>query len=200
MFHGNVVNQLLNQHGFANACAAEQTDFTALGIGLQQINDLDAGFQNLNCGALLGECRGIAINALALGILGNGLAAVDGLTQHVKHSAQGLLTHRNLDGFSGGKYLHAAIQSITAGKHDAPNRIVAHMLGNLHNMLLALQLDAQRFPDSGQMSGGKLHVYHRTGDLYNGTCFHLYHTSFLRWARCALAPADTSVISWVMAA
>ena len=52
----------------------------------------------------------------------------------------------------------------------------------------------------GEQTLGKLHVYHRTGDLYNGTCFHLYHTSFLRWARCALAPADTSVISWVMAA
>ena len=91
------MDQLLNQYGLAHACAAEQTDFTALGIGLQQVDDLDTGLQNLNGRTLFGEVRGIAIDALTLGVLGDGFAAVDGLAQNVEHSAQGLLAHGNLN-------------------------------------------------------------------------------------------------------
>ena len=172
VLHGNVVNELLNQNGFANAGTAEQADLTALGIGLQQVNDLDAGLQYFNGGTLLGKGRGIPVNALVLGICGDGVTAVNGLAQYVKHTAKGLLPYGDLNGLAGGKYLHAPIQPLTAGEHDATNCIVAHMLGNLHNMLLALQLNAQRFADPGQMTRGKLYVYHRAGDLYNGTCFH----------------------------
>ena len=46
VFLGNVVDQLLHQHGFANAGAAEQTDLAAAGIRAKQVDDLDAGFQN----------------------------------------------------------------------------------------------------------------------------------------------------------
>ena len=41
----DVVDQLLDQNGLANAGTAEQTDLTALGVGANQVDDLDAGFQ-----------------------------------------------------------------------------------------------------------------------------------------------------------
>ena len=50
---GDVVNQLLNQHGLAHAGATEQANLTALGVGTDQIDDLDAGFQNLGGRLLL---------------------------------------------------------------------------------------------------------------------------------------------------
>ena len=50
---GNVVDQLHDQHRLAHAGAAEQADLAALGIGGDQVDDLDAGFQDLGGGLLL---------------------------------------------------------------------------------------------------------------------------------------------------
>ena len=43
----DVVDQLLNQNGLTDTCTAEQTDLTALCVGADQVDNLDAGFQNL---------------------------------------------------------------------------------------------------------------------------------------------------------
>ena len=52
---GDVVDQLHDQHGLADAGAAEQADLAALGIRRQQIDDLDAGHQNFGLGGLFDE-------------------------------------------------------------------------------------------------------------------------------------------------
>ena len=57
---GDVVDQLLDQHGLADAGAAEQADLAALGVGREQIDDLDAGDENFGFGRLVGiERRGL---------------------------------------------------------------------------------------------------------------------------------------------
>ena len=42
----DVVDQLHDQNGFTDTGPPEQTNFTTLGIGGQQIDNLDAGHQN----------------------------------------------------------------------------------------------------------------------------------------------------------
>ena len=54
---GDVVDQFLNQHGLADAGAAEQADLAALGVRRQQIDDLDAGDENFSFGRLVGIAR-----------------------------------------------------------------------------------------------------------------------------------------------
>ena len=44
---GEVVDQLLDQHRLADAGAAEQADLAALGVGREQVDDLDAGLEHL---------------------------------------------------------------------------------------------------------------------------------------------------------
>ena len=44
---GDVVDQFHDGHGLADAGAAEQADLAALGVGRQQVDDLDAGDQDL---------------------------------------------------------------------------------------------------------------------------------------------------------
>jgi peptide chain release factor 1 len=44
---GDVVDQLLHGHGLADAGAAEQADLAALGVGAEQVDDLDAGDEDL---------------------------------------------------------------------------------------------------------------------------------------------------------
>ena len=66
---GDVVDELHDQHGLADAGAAEQADLAALGVGRQQVDDLDAGDQDLGFRRLLGEGR----RRLVDGALGRGL-------------------------------------------------------------------------------------------------------------------------------
>ncbi len=54
---GDVVDQLLDQHGLADAGAAEQAHLAALGIRREQIDDLDAGDENFSLGRLIDEQR-----------------------------------------------------------------------------------------------------------------------------------------------
>ena len=51
---GDVVDQFLNEHGLADAGAAEQADLAALGVRREQIDDLDAGDENFSFGRLVG--------------------------------------------------------------------------------------------------------------------------------------------------
>ena len=46
VLHGDVVDQLLNDDGLADARAAEQADLAAAEVRLQQIDDLDAGLEH----------------------------------------------------------------------------------------------------------------------------------------------------------
>ena len=56
---GDVVDQLHDQHGLADAGTAEQADLAALGVGRQQVDDLDAGDEDRGFCRLVGEggCR-----------------------------------------------------------------------------------------------------------------------------------------------
>jgi hypothetical protein len=45
---GDIVDQLLDNDGLADAGAAEQPDLAAAGIGRKQVNDLDAGNEDLS--------------------------------------------------------------------------------------------------------------------------------------------------------
>ena len=60
---GDVVDQLHDQHGLADAGAAEQADLAALGVGRQQVDDLDAGDEDLRFGRLLGVGRRRLVDA-----------------------------------------------------------------------------------------------------------------------------------------
>ena len=161
---GDVVNQFLNQNGLANARAAEQTDLTALGIGADQVDDLDAGFQNLGSGLLLlvggsGTVDGPALDALYRRFV------VNGLTQQVKYTSQALFANGNGDRRAGVGCLGAALQAVRGGHGDTANHIVADVLCDLrHDGMLAVgNLDGAE--QTGQLIVSEADVKNRTHDL-----------------------------------
>ena len=109
---GDVVDQLHDDHGLADAGAAEQTDLAALGVRREQIDDLDAGDQDLSLGRLIdkGRCRRMD-RPLLCGLDRSGL--VNRLTDHVHDTAQGLVADRNRDRLAGVDHLLAAHQPIS---------------------------------------------------------------------------------------
>ena len=79
----------MNQHGLADAGAAEQADLAALGVGADQVDDLDAGLQDLGGGLLLLIAGGGAVDGPVARSVGGGLV-VHRLAQQVEHAAQAL--------------------------------------------------------------------------------------------------------------
>ena len=51
----DVIDQLHDDDGLANAGAAEGADFAALGEGTDQVDDFDAGFKHLRLGVLVDQ-------------------------------------------------------------------------------------------------------------------------------------------------
>ena len=66
---GDPVDHLLDEHGLAHAGATEQADLAALDVRGEQVDDLDAGPEDLGLGLQLVERRRLAVDAPALGDL-----------------------------------------------------------------------------------------------------------------------------------
>ena len=69
MLLGDVVDELHDDDRLADAGAAEQAGLAALGVRREQVDDLDAGLEDLDAGRLLHErrCRPVDRQA-ALGV------------------------------------------------------------------------------------------------------------------------------------
>ena len=52
---GDVVDQLHNEDSLADSSTSEQTDLASLGVGGEQVDDLDSGFEDLLGAAGVGE-------------------------------------------------------------------------------------------------------------------------------------------------
>ena len=86
MLGSDVIDELLDQDGLADAGTAKQADLTALGVGADQVNDLDAGLQNFGGGLLLLVAGGRAVDGpIGLGFRGG--LVVHRLAQQVEHAA-----------------------------------------------------------------------------------------------------------------
>ena len=66
---GDPVDHLLDEHGLADARTAEQADLAALDVRGEQVDDLDAGREDLGLGLELVERRGLTVDPPALGDL-----------------------------------------------------------------------------------------------------------------------------------
>ncbi len=91
---GDVVDQFLNEHGLADAGAAEQADLAALRIGREQIHHLDAGDENFGFRRLIGVER-CGLMDRAHGFRLDRTRFVDRLADHVHDAAERAFANRN---------------------------------------------------------------------------------------------------------
>ena len=156
MLHGYVVDKLLNEHRLADARAAEQSYLTALGVWLQQVNDLDTGFQYLRHRLLLLESRCLAVYLPALAV-GKFAFAVDGVAQYVEHTSQSAVAHRHANRLSGGGYFHSS-----CAQQYAADSVLAGVLCDFHHALLSSYVYCQRFLYLRQFARGEHAIYYRS--------------------------------------
>ncbi len=160
---GDVVDQLLDDHGLADAGAAEQADLAALGIGREQVDDLDAGDQDLRFGRLLGIERRRLVDRPAL-LVRHRAGLVDRIADHVHDAAERAVADRHRDRLAGVGDLLAAHQAFAGIHGDGAHGRFAEMLGDFEHQAVALVLGLQRVENRRQVSF-ELHVDDGADDL-----------------------------------
>jgi hypothetical protein len=200
---GDVVDQLHHVHRLAHAGAAEQAHLAALGKRADQVDHLDAGFEQFLRRAQLVVGRRLAVDRCGE-FVAHRAAFVDRRTEHVHDAAQRGLAHRHLDRIAGVAHHHAAAQAVGRAERDRAHHAVTQLLLHFERERRAVHL--QGVVDLGHAAARKLHVHHRADaldDLALGLCVR-HFGSFRSWMSCldqtAAAPPTISESSFVMAA
>ena len=128
---GDVVDQLLDQHGLADAGAAEEADLAALDVRRDQVDDLQAGLEDLHVRREVAEARRVAMDRPALDLAVRRLLLVDRLADHVPEPAEGHVADGHRDRRTRVDHVRAAGEAVGRVHGDGTNAIVAEMLLHL---------------------------------------------------------------------
>src|SRR5262245_58412185 len=169
---GDVVDELLDQHGLADAGAAEEARLAALRVRLEQINDLDARLEHLDFRRLVLERRSRTMDRIRL-LRVDGRALVDRLADDVENAPERLRPDRDRDRRAGVVHGHPAAETVGRGHRDRPHLALAQVLRHLEGKLLRVgedvlvldALDQQRVVDGRQSARLELDVDDRPDDL-----------------------------------
>jgi hypothetical protein len=128
---GEVADQLLDDHGLADAGATEQTHLAALGVGGEQVDHLDPGLEHLGGRRQLLDSGRIAVNRPALDVVRQRVAQVDRFSEQVEDPPQRRTTDRDGDWCPGVDHFGAPRQPVGGIERHSPHAIVAEMLLDL---------------------------------------------------------------------
>ena len=166
---GDPVDHLLDEHGLAHAGPAEQADLAALHVGLEQVDDLDAGLEHDRPGLerVEGRARRRWISQSVLG-LADGVG-VERLAEHVEDVAEHGVAHRDLQAVAQVADHSAPGEAVGWLEADAPHPAVADLLGDLggdHDRVVPSSWTSTSTArvDLGQGVRGELHVDDGAGD------------------------------------
>jgi hypothetical protein len=163
---GDVVNQLLNEHGLTDTGTTEETNLTTTSVGGKKVNNLDTSDENLSSGGLLSELGSLSVDGGILGGL-DGATLVNGVTSDVNDTTKGARADRDGDGsasVTGGSTTSETLGTIHSNGTDD---ILTQVLSNLENELLAVVLGLNGVENGGKLLTLELHVDDGTDDLVN---------------------------------
>ncbi len=161
---GDVVDQLEHVDGLADAGAAEQADLAALRERHQQVDDLDAGDQQILPAGLLLVRRRRAVNRQVFLRLYRA-ALVLRRAEHVHDATERCLADRHGDRAAGRLDLQAALQAFGHAHRDRAHDAVAELLLHFERQLDVLELE--RFINLRDLLARKFHVDDRADDLHD---------------------------------
>jgi hypothetical protein len=165
----DAVDHLLDEHRLADAGTTEEADLSTLNVRGEQVDDLDAGLEQLGLALELVEGRGPTVDRPALGDL-DLLAGsrVQHLTDDVEHLALGDVADRHRDRVTAVAHLLAADETVGRLERDRTHEVVAEVLGDLegerHRLAGKGDLGLQRVVDLGDRVVRELDVDDRAGD------------------------------------
>ena len=168
---GDVTDQFHHVHGLADTGTTEQTDFTALGERADQVDNLDASFQQLVGASLFGIARRRAVDFPLL-FFTDGAGFVDRVAQHVHDPAQGRFTDRYGDGLARAVDVQATLEAFGRTHRNGTYHAVAQLLLNFQGGFGANYF--QRFINTRHLVTRKFHVDDGADDLNDTSATHLW--------------------------
>ncbi len=197
MLVGDVADQLIDDNGLAHTGATKHAHFPTSWEGGEQIERLDARFEQLDVDRLLSETWRRAVDRGIVAAL-DGAEAVDWLAQDVHNTTEHRLVGRYGDRLSRVVSQEPAPQPFGGAHGDAADRLVAKLLLYLGDHAPAFrQGDANGLIDGRRGVLRKANVDHRANNLCDNAA-----PSFGHWGppACwtASAPPMMSSISLVM--
>ena len=167
----DIVDELLDKHGLSHTGTAEQTNLTTLRIRFEEVDHLDTGEHDLRRdGKVLKFRRGLMDRTQILAV--ERREHVDRLAEHVQQTAFHLISGRNGNRMPEVLYLYAAANTIGALHGHTPHDILADVLFNLEDQLLAvvaLHLQSRIDRRNVFLSALKRDVDYRTDNLGHRT-------------------------------
>lgn len=147
---GHVVDQLHDQHSLADSGTAEQANLASLGVGGQQVDDLDSGDEDLLLDAHVDELGRLGVDGGTLvGV--DGAPLVDRLSDDVDDAAQGLGADRDTDGRASVLDGLATHQTLGTVHGDGADGVLSQVLGDLQHQAGSASVDLQGVQDRGQV-------------------------------------------------
>ena len=178
VLHGEIVDELLDDDGFADACAAEETNFAAAEIGFEKIDDLDAGLEHFKASRLFFVGGGFAMDG-HVRVRDDGTTLIYGFAQDVEHAAESCAADGDGDGNAQAFRFHATDQAFGGLHGDGAHAAFADVLSGFADdvdgigNVVAFAGDADGGVDFGDIAFGELNVHSGAGDLHNFTDYDL---------------------------
>ena len=147
----DVVDQLLDQHGLADAGASEEADLAALHVRGDQVDDLDPGLEDLDGRGELAEARRVPVDRPALGVGRQLLALVDRVADHVPEPAERRVPDGHGDRLARVLDLEPAGEPVGRVHRDGADAVVPEVLLHLGDQLAVVDRDAERGVDRRQL-------------------------------------------------
>ena len=164
----NIVDELHDKNGLADAGTAEKSYLTALEVRRDKVNYLDARFEYLVGSSLLLVGRRLSVDFPALLCFG-GWHIINGLSEKVEYSSESLFTYGNGDRLSRIDSLCASYKSVGRTHSYAANDIVADMLCDFDNEALSVIVDLNGVLQVRQRVRRKADIKYRADDLNDRT-------------------------------
>src|SRR5262249_6586220 len=128
MVGGDALDHLLDEHRLAHAGAAEEADLAALHVGLEQVDDLDAGLEHLRLGLELVEPGRVTVDLPPVFDVGElRTLDVERLADDVEHVAEHAVTDRHHDAGAGVAHERAALEAVGRLEADDAHAAVADL-------------------------------------------------------------------------
>merc|ERR1712142_443736 len=131
---GNIVDQLHNQDCFADTSTAEQTNLSSLGVGGEEVDNLDASDQDLLLHTHVLEVGSLGVDGLSQ-VSGDGSPLVNWVTNDIDDPAKSLGTDRDHDGVASVIDHLAPDESLGTVHGNGPDSVLSQVLGNLEDEL-----------------------------------------------------------------
>jgi hypothetical protein len=138
----DIVNELHDEDGLSDTGTTEESNLSSSGVGSEEIDNLDTSNEEISTVTLLSEGRRVSVNGSVL-ISVNGTTLIDGLSNNIDNSTEGLGTDGYQNGGSDITDTLSSHETLSGVEGNSADVVSSEMLGDLENETVGAVLDLE---------------------------------------------------------